>query len=332
MADQALAKVEGQAVATVPALSQSGLKDLAVSPLRYWYWWVNPDRPEEEETPAMVFGSALHVATLQPDLFPQTYYCALNPEDYPDLLTTIGDMRGWLDSHGIKAKGTLKADVMAQVRSHFPNVPILDALKEEHATKNFGKTELSVECWQRVLACRQALHSEPEFLKLLRDGEAEVKLTAQDPETGVWLSGTLDYPAPGHTLDVKTFTVKREKSVDRAVADAIYYEKYHWQAWMYAKLRALTAGDSSKSGPQTAPRHICAFVESEPPHEVRLAELRPRIHGEASQLWLKAQIECTGLIRLYASCVERYGDKPWRHPQRPEAVLDEEIPALIYSR
>jgi hypothetical protein len=40
-------------------LSQSGLKDLAISPYRYWYLNINPDRPERKETPEMRFGSAL---------------------------------------------------------------------------------------------------------------------------------------------------------------------------------------------------------------------------------------------------------------------------------
>lgn len=319
------------AAGTVPALSQSGLKDLAVSPLRYWYWWVNPERPVKEETPAMVFGTALHVAVLQPDKFTEQYCRALDPEDYPELVDTVNEMRDYAAERGVKIKGTLKDDVVEAFRSQFPKVPILCELRREHAALNEDKEELSLDFWGRIEQCKSALYCEPEFMKLL-DGWPEVKLTAQDPETGVWLSARLDWMAPNCTLDVKTFSQKREQSIDRTIGNAVWYEKYHWQAWMYANLRALTSGDTSKAGPQNAPRHICAFVESEPPHEVRLAELGPRIHGEASQLWLKAQIDCTGLIRLYAACVKRFGDKPWRFPQRPEAVLDEEIPALIYSR
>jgi hypothetical protein len=329
MAESALARQE---TGTVPALSQSGLKDLAVSPLRYWYWWVNPERPIEEETPAMVFGTALHVAVLQPESFEEQYCRALDPEEVCDeYVDTVNEMREYAFAHGVKIKGTLKEDVVQAFRSNFPNVPVLCELKKEHIAANAGKKELSLDFWDRIMNCKNALYCEPEFMKLLENGQAEVKLTAQDPETGVWLSGKLDWMSPDCTLDVKTFSQKREQSIDRTITNAIWYEKYSWQAWMYAKLRALISGDTSKSGPQNAARHICAFVESEPPHEVRLAEIRPRIYGEASQLWLRAQIDCTGLIGLYAECVERFGDKPWRFPQRPEMVLDEEIPALLHS-
>jgi hypothetical protein len=46
----------------MPGLSFSGMKDFAVSPLRYWYRNINPNRPPFEATPEMQLGSALHCA------------------------------------------------------------------------------------------------------------------------------------------------------------------------------------------------------------------------------------------------------------------------------
>jgi len=41
-------------------LSFSAMKHLAVSPLRYWYMEVNPQRPIEESTMEQNIGSAIH--------------------------------------------------------------------------------------------------------------------------------------------------------------------------------------------------------------------------------------------------------------------------------
>lgn len=49
-----------------PALGSSGIRDLMISPLRYWVKSVhNPDRPEEEESEAKDLGTYLHDLLLE---------------------------------------------------------------------------------------------------------------------------------------------------------------------------------------------------------------------------------------------------------------------------
>lgn len=60
--------------------SNSGLKVIdQKSPAHYLHWINNPQ--DDEETPAMAFGSAYHMATLEPDRFDQTY--VVLPKDAP---------------------------------------------------------------------------------------------------------------------------------------------------------------------------------------------------------------------------------------------------------
>lgn len=64
-------------------LSNSGMGQLLVSPFAYWsYSHMNPEGQawkEELDTPAKIFGRALHMAILEPDNFPEYYrYSELN--------------------------------------------------------------------------------------------------------------------------------------------------------------------------------------------------------------------------------------------------------------
>ena len=338
MPDQELTVHQEQSLATrdeyysAPGLSYSGMKDLAVSPLRYWYLHVNPDRPVQEETPAMAFGSALHCAMLEPLKFSERYTCEPDWSKVEGLLVTVADLRAWLTANGYKPKGTLKADLIDQVQSANPGVLIKDVLEAKLAESRDGMTELSIEDWQRLEGCRDALLQNRWIADVLSNGHAEVPLFAEDPETGVPLKAKLDWVTPVLTLDLKTFAQKRAKSIDETVADAIWYEGYHIQAWWYTMMRALAGGDIGLSGPQAAkPSFALAFVESDPPHEVRIRVLRPTTSGQANLYWERARIHCREMIRLYAECWDRFGMDPWIFDQGAVQLMDEDIKQLAFA-
>ena len=59
-----------------PAVSRSGLALVQRSPRHYWERYLNPDHVATEPTPAMRFGTAVHTAILEPDLFDARYAIA----------------------------------------------------------------------------------------------------------------------------------------------------------------------------------------------------------------------------------------------------------------
>jgi hypothetical protein len=309
---------------SIPALSNSGMRDLAVSALRYWWLHVRPDREPRKETAEMRFGTALHRAVLEPGCFDQRYCRELQAEEIEGCLRTCDDIRAFIKGNGCQPKGTRKDDLIAQATTIDPHVPILDVLVARDEAANAGKVRLSADEWERVKGCADVLRAEPALQVILGDpdGRSEVCLTATDANYGVPLKGRLDWVTPSLTLDLKTFSQQRGKSIDRCVHDAIYHEKYNWQAFTYTTLRTLN-GDRK-------PRYLIAFVESQKPHEVRLKELRPTI-GNVCMYWERARIEVGGLMRLYADCRNRFGDKPWRIEQSVELLSDEDIPQLAWS-
>jgi hypothetical protein len=307
----------------MPGLSSSGMRDLEVSTLRYWFNHVRPDREEPEETPFMQFGSALHCAVLEStETFRARYACELDMDDFSGALVTMEDLRGWIKDKGHAPKGTKKADVIAQVQAIDPHWPILDVLVSDHERLNAGKTIFKVDDWDRLAGCARSLLNEPRILEILKDGRSEVSLTREDPETGVLLKGRLDWMHPKCTLDVKTFSQKNGKTIDQSVNSAITYEKYYRAAVNYATLRGW---------PHEWPgEHVLAFVESEEPFETRLKALRPKTGGQPNLYWQRGLLESRNLTRLYANCVEQYGTKPWRSAQDIDPVIDDELPGMSY--
>jgi hypothetical protein len=302
----------------IPAVNYSLLKDLAVSPLTAWYNHVRPNR-QRESTPAMDLGTALHCAVLQPKEFDARYYCELDPP--PDALVTMDDMRHYCREAGLVVPAAVnkrKDDLIAWLQMQRVVPPILDVLRLRHEAANAGKQCFKVEDWHRLTGMAVALADEPELRRLLKEGEPEKCLQATDSDTGLRLKGLLDWDTPGWIVDAKTFSVKHGRTVDRSVADAIFYEKHYMQGVFYSNLK----------GPEWKGDYILSFVQSENPHETRLRSLH---RGQHSLLWQRGVIEIRSLLRLYKECMEHFGvDKPWRYACQVTPVEDEEIPGVMY--
>jgi hypothetical protein len=309
-------------------LSASGMKDLEVSPLRYWYLHINPDAPLKIPTPEMEFGTALHCAVLEPDQFDQRFAREFVPPD--NVLDTINEIRAFAEASGFKPKGTRKDEVIQQVLSIFPDAPILQVLDARYLAKHEGKTIIKLEIWERVAGAARALVEEPEVRKALSAGSPEVAMTAKDPETGVTLKARIDWVRDDLTMDLKTFAQQRGKSIDRSINDSIWYEKYYRQAYFYSLVRGLQGSDKAASA-QSAPPFLMPFVESEQPHETRIRELRPKIGTEVNLWWERARVDTRRLIRQYAECLHRYGAKHWREWQGRDPLVDEDMKALAFD-
>jgi hypothetical protein len=308
----------------LPGLSYSAMKDLAISPLRFWFRHVNPERIPEEPTPEMKLGSALHCAVLEPTEFDKRYARAFIAE--PDCLVTIEDLRGFLRENGVQPKGTRKAEVIAQVRSAFPSAPIYDLLAEEHASRTAGKVILGAGDWYRLARSAESLLEEPQLREILREGRPEAPLFATDPATGIPLKCRVDWLAAKVTLDLKTFSQKREKSIEKTIADAIFYEGYYRQAFTYQLIRRMALGENHGDS-----EFVIAFVESEEPHETRIRSLLPKVGGNVNMYWERARIELRGLIDTYHEYMRHFGvERPWKYAQEINPLEDAEVPALAY--
>lgn len=312
---------------SIRALSNSGMNDLMVSPLRFWHLHVNPKREEVQETAAMRIGTALHCAVLEgADAFESRYAKALDKNASLGSLVTVADLREWISAVGAKPKGPSKDGLIAQAKElgEMSGIPvrIFDEERAAYEEACAGKTILSAEEWDRVDGMCHALRMEPAVQRLLRDGRPEVPMVCEDPETGVLLKCKLDWMGNGVTLDLKSFAQKRGLSIDKSVCDAIWYEGYYRQAYFYEYIRRIVTGEKSK--------FVLAFVESDPPHETRIKSLQPRSDYESNLYWQRAEAEVRAMIRLYADYLDRFGERPWRNEQTEELLIDADMRQLAY--
>lgn len=173
-----------------PGISKSHLDKIAsASPRHYWHHYLNPDRVREEPTPAMVLGSAIHSAILEPDLFPLEY---------------VADP-------GINRRTNAgKAEYEAFV------------------AENAGKTVLNDEQMQTCLAVRDAVHLHPVAAGLLQGGAAEQSFYAIDPETGELIKCRTDYLAGDMIVDVKSTEDASPDGFGKSAANFRYPMQVAW--------------------------------------------------------------------------------------------------------
>jgi exodeoxyribonuclease VIII len=132
-------------------VNKGALDQLARTPAHYRAWI---DGAEQEETPALVFGRALHALVLEPSLFAHEW--ALRP-DFGDLRTKVGK-----ESR--------------------------DAWQAEHE----GVTVLPADDWTRLHAMRDAVMAHPVAGKLFDGGMSEATAVWIDRRTGLLCKARFD--------------------------------------------------------------------------------------------------------------------------------------------
>lgn len=72
-------------------IGKSGLDIVARSPAHYWARYLDPNRVRKADTPALIFGSLLHAAILEPHTLPEKY--AIVPSDMNKHKKEWGDFK-----------------------------------------------------------------------------------------------------------------------------------------------------------------------------------------------------------------------------------------------
>ncbi|ODT97481.1 MAG: hypothetical protein ABS82_00340 [Rhodanobacter sp. SCN 67-45] len=212
------------------------LKELAKTPKHYRAWL---SATEQHETPALLFGRALHALVLEPDLFAREW--AQQPE-FGDLRTKAGKERrdDWLSMHR-------------------------------------GVTAVSADDWQRLQAMRDAVMAHPIAGKLFTGGVAESTAIWTDPEHGLLCKARMDYyvASRGLVIDLKSTEDASESAFARSVATYRYHVQHAHYASAFQslghELRAFLFVAVEKTAP-FAVNVMCLDADA----EARGMELRDR--------------------------------------------------------
>lgn len=171
-------------------VSKSALDELHRSPAHYRAW---VDGIEPAPTPALRFGTALHMALLEPERFGRTYV----------VLPDFGDLRS--------SKNRERRD--------------------EWLIEHPGTVALSLEHEQALLGMLESVMRHPTASRLIVDGDPEVTVTWVDEVSGLRCKSRADYFVRSKRLavDIKsTFDAS-----PRQFARDVYNYRYHVQDALY---------------------------------------------------------------------------------------------------
>lgn len=176
-----------------PAVSKSHLDKVAKSPAHYFEAYLNPDRVIPEPTPAMVLGTALHTAVLEPALWGEQF--AVAPE-------------------GIDRRTKAGKEAWA-----------------EFEAGSQGKTLLKAEDADQVRRMAKAVHDHPASRFLLNlEGKREASYFWTDQDTGIECKCRPDWHSLDRRLivDVKTTEDASPRGFAKSVANFRYHVQAHW--------------------------------------------------------------------------------------------------------
>lgn len=213
-------------------LSNSGISKLLDCPQKYWYEYLNENKPKEEkDSRALIVGQAVHTMSLEPDEFNNRF--AVHSLELPELV-----------------KPALLKDLVAEFgkddgRKYFEegksqyehDKGLQDQIRAEYAASCEGKTMLSKVEFEKVQGMAASIRSNKAFMKLIDDKNKYVEhsIYFEDPATGVLLKSRPDFFNTFMGLDLKTTISAKEEDFMKA----IFNYGYHRQAAL--GLDALTA-------------------------------------------------------------------------------------------
>lgn len=265
-----------------PALSNSGIKWLKVSPLDFYMRsWMNPEY-QPEESKFMTEGSAWHKRVLEGrEAFYGAYAAALDPADHPDALKSQDDLKEACKLLGLKVGGS-KNDLTARLIENGFQGPIWSDLLAEHGRQNVGKTLLPFDLIARVEKQAAMIERHPDISRCFSGGYPEVSIFWTDEEAGVPMKARLDYLKFLAIVDLKTHSNPLGKSQERAAYNAISSGRYHIQTAVY----------------WTAVEHAVEHVKA------------GRIFGDADRDWCKRFADADPSQRQFVFVLQQTGLAP----------------------
>ncbi len=220
-----------------PSLSASGIKKILVSPMDYWATsWMNQTRQDERTSDAMDLGTAYHKRILEGRAaFQANYAAAIDPDDYPDAIRTVDDLKSALDVLAVPYKSTLKKpDLIQLLLDKDPDAPIWDNIISSHARAHDGLDFLPAKQIERIELAAAMIERHPQLGKAFTGGYPEVSVFWIDAESNLPMKARIDYLKIALISDLKTFTNPQEMPIDRAIYRAMASRKYHVQSVVYS--------------------------------------------------------------------------------------------------
>lgn len=324
-----------------PALSQSGIKSLMVSPLTFWSRHIDPER-ECEETPAMMLGTAIHKRILEgPVAFHNGYAFSPNRDEFPNAVDGADNLRDVCREMGLKSSGTI-AEMCVRIMAQDPNTVIWPEIMRRFKSESEGKIILKSDDGALINRIAEMVDSDEMARNAFIGGFPEVSIFWPDATTGVRMKARFDYLKSRAIVDLKTFANTKSLPLDRAIAMYAATYQLHVQAVVY--LRAVTAAKAmilkglvygeSKDHPiihaflhNKSTQFFFVFVETGSANNIIVREFRKLGDaGNETLLYQSGKKAAGEAIAQYKTLSKRFGTAPWNVQHEARPFNDEEFP------
>lgn len=282
------------------AIGCSNIKDLLVSPLKYWRnSSLNPKR-KWKETKSKTIGSALHCYLMEREKFWKEYVVLPELDVDSDFYKTESVKEDFLQNFELFASKTAKT---FKYRGN--------------------KTKLSEGEFEQIKEAVEYFESLPTAGELFKDGYAEVSIFWRDEETGLMCKCRPDYLTPNYIADYKSIA-----SIDQIKNSCGNYDYYLQQAFYLeglTQIRSYLRNNFDMVSPDefevTKNDHnnfIFAFQDKED-LLVRLKTFNEEVNDWGRDLFRRG-------LEIYKKSIEKYGtEKMWSDDYKRPDEMDIQI-------
>lgn len=342
----------------INAFSASLCKDMTVSPMYAWAKSpLNPDR-EDDDSVAKTLGRAYHVRICEGRAaYERCYAVELDKADYPDALVTVDEIKAAIakcavepyrrvDDHGTM-RAAKKEDWIEQLSAVNPTAQVWERIAADHAAANAGRILIRAQDDKRIQVAARMIENDPELSKAFSGGFAEVSLFWYDAKTGAPCKARIDYLKMNAFVDLKSFSLKVERPVDRAIDFEIASRKHYIPVAHYsdgiAAVKALVRADSGNAvrcpeewhvdtmGVATRWAERWANVQDDPAalYVFQATGIAPITRGKIlhrGTVFAVTKMAVEMMRKRYVDCVQAFGADPWIDSAPISQLTDESIP------
>ena len=337
----------------LPCLSRSMMDDILNDTEEAWYKSsFNPDRPEHKETEAMKLGTAIHSAILEPKVFDNLYCKPPSIQDFEGkvILKTIDDLKAFLDKYGEKKTGK-KEDLIVRVLQHAnpEKVVIWDMVKQEFeaSIKEDGKRVLSSDNSEVIEGIRKSTNRRPKIKDMFTKGYPEVTIIWKNKETGVMCKCRLDYVRPDKIVELKSFSLKKKKTIYKACCDELVYQHYNLQSVVYfyavqTIIKRINLGEAEVYGEvdkewlkeflSSPQKEFCiVFAKTSPPFQMVAIGMERNGGGQDNVYWSESESSFRGAVKKFKLMREIFGDERWIDEKYIRELSNGDVTGIPYQ-
>lgn len=341
-----------------PALSYTGIKRLASSPMLYWATtaWLNADFEPPEEKDHFNLGHGYDCRIFDgKEAFAERFALKPDKADYPGVLVTGDDIKERLADLGLKPKGASKAGWFEQLVEFEPDAQLWQNIVTAWEAENEGKLAITPVQYARIEIAARMIENDEEMATIVRDGHSQASLFWNCPKTGVPMKARPDKLMMRAIVDMKSLNNQRGRSIERAIVFEIADRKYNIQPSVYLEGAEIVRKLIREQGISVI--HSCDLGDGTADLD---ADALDRKRTEWAQkwasniapdewLWIFQQTGVAPVTRLvhyprggttkmitdeivsrmkrrYRQCSEEYGTLPWLDLAPRIDLADEDIP------